>query len=64
MNAWFLIHYPFIFAMYSYRPQPHILLFRRPLGTDPQTGRVDPERKRQALLEYKNQFGLKQDWQE
>ena len=43
------------------RPEPHILLFRRPLGTDPQTGRVDPELKRLALQEYKNQFGLKQN---
>ena len=23
------------------RPEPHILLFRRPLGTDPRTGKVD-----------------------
>lgn len=23
-----------------HRPEPHILLFRRPLGTDPRTGRV------------------------
>uniref|UniRef100_A0A7S3VGP8 Cyclin-dependent kinases regulatory subunit n=1 Tax=Chaetoceros debilis TaxID=122233 RepID=A0A7S3VGP8_9STRA len=44
-----------------HRPEPHILLFRRPLGTDPQTGRVDPELKRQALEEYKTQFGLKQN---
>merc|ERR1711970_880721 len=25
-----------------HRPEPHILLFRRPLGTDPRTGKVDP----------------------
>lgn len=42
-----------------HRPEPHILLFRRPLGTDPQSGRVDPELERQARDEYKNQFGLK-----
>lgn len=42
-----------------HRPEPHILLFRRPLGTDPQTGAVDPELKRMALEEYKGQFGLK-----
>jgi hypothetical protein len=42
------------------RPEPHILLFRRPLGTDPQTGRVDPELLRQAKEEYANQFGLLQ----
>ncbi|KAL3780016.1 hypothetical protein ACHAW5_003013 [Stephanodiscus triporus] len=42
-----------------HRPEPHILLFRRPLGTDPQTGEVDPELKRIALEEYKGQFGLR-----
>ena len=42
-----------------HRPEPHILLFRRPLGTDPQTGGVDPELKRMALEEYKGQFGLR-----
>lgn len=41
-----------------HRPEPHILLFRRPLGTDPQSGRVDPELLAQARDEYKNQFGL------
>lgn len=39
-------------------PEPHILLFRRPLGTDPQSGRVDPELVRAAREEYKDQFGL------
>ncbi|CAG9323817.1 unnamed protein product [Blepharisma stoltei] len=43
-----------------YSPEPHILLFRRLLGTDPRTGLVDPalrenfrreaEQKRRALL--------------
>ena len=42
-----------------HRPEPHILLFRRPLGTDPQTGKVDQELKRVALEEYKGQFGLR-----
>ena len=42
-----------------HRPEPHILLFRRPLGTDPQTGAIDPELKRMALEEYKGQFGLR-----
>eukprot|EP00985_Skeletonema_marinoi_P021556 scaffold13271_cov157-Skeletonema_marinoi.AAC.2 len=42
-----------------HRPEPHILLFRRPLGTDPQTGAIDPELKRLALEEYKGQFGLR-----
>lgn len=45
--------------MFRRRPEPHILLFRRPLGTDPQTGRIDPELRREALKEYENQFGLK-----
>jgi len=41
-----------------HRPEPHILLFRRALGTDPQTGRIDPELMCQAREEYKNQFGI------
>ena len=40
-----------------HRPEPHILLFRRPLGTDPATGRVDNELRRQALEKYKEEFG-------
>ena len=46
----------YIFSINS--PEPHILLFRRPLGTDPQSGRVDPELVRAAREEYKDQFGL------
>jgi hypothetical protein len=41
----------------SYSPEPHILLFRRPLGTDPQSGRVDPELERKAREEYRAQYG-------
>eukprot|EP00462_Mataza_sp_D1_P019176 CAMPEP_0175139566 /NCGR_PEP_ID=MMETSP0087-20121206/10976_1 /TAXON_ID=136419 /ORGANISM="Unknown Unknown, Strain D1" /LENGTH=87 /DNA_ID=CAMNT_0016422595 /DNA_START=39 /DNA_END=299 /DNA_ORIENTATION=+ len=26
-----------------HKPEPHILLFRRPLGTDPRTGKVSKE---------------------
>lgn len=26
-----------------HKPEPHILLFRRPLGTDPNTGEAPPE---------------------
>lgn len=37
-------------------PEPHILLFRRPLGTDPQSGRVDPDLERKARDEYRNQY--------
>ena len=40
----------------TFRPEPHILLFRRPLGTDPQSGRVDPELERKAREEYRSQF--------
>lgn len=36
----------------SKRPEPHILLFRRPLGTNPVTGRVDPELEREAKEKY------------
>lgn len=49
-----LIKYFFPF----YSPEPHILLFRRPLGTDPQSGRVDPELERKAREEYCGQFGI------
>ncbi len=26
-----------------HKPEPHILLFRRPLGTDPKTGKLNPD---------------------
>jgi cyclin-dependent kinase regulatory subunit CKS1 len=42
----------------AHSPEPHILLFRRPLGTDPQTGQVDPELLQLALEDYKDQPGL------
>ena len=41
-----------------HKPEPHILLFRRALGTDPQTGKVNPELERQAREEYQHQFGI------
>ena len=44
---------------FSDRPEPHILLFRRPLGTDPQSGAVVPELLAAAREEYKHQFGLR-----
>jgi cyclin-dependent kinase regulatory subunit CKS1 len=38
---------------YAYhRPEPHILLFRRPLGTDPVSGDVDAELEREAKETY------------
>ena len=45
-----------LFLSIIYRPEPHILLFRRPLGTDPQSGRVDPEMERKAREEYRAQY--------
>ena len=47
------------FFSFSDRPEPHILLFRRPLGTDPQSGAVVPELLAAAREEYKHQFGLR-----
>jgi len=38
------------------RPEPHILLFRRPLGTDPTTGRVNPDLEKQAKDKYAKDF--------
>ncbi|TFJ80378.1 hypothetical protein NSK_008285 [Nannochloropsis salina CCMP1776] len=35
-----------------HRPEPHILLFRRPLGTDPVTGKVNAELEREAKEKY------------
>ncbi|CAD7932317.1 unnamed protein product [Amoebophrya sp. A120] len=32
-----------------HRPEPHILLFRRPLGTNPLTGMVDPPEMQQQM---------------
>jgi cyclin-dependent kinase regulatory subunit CKS1 len=34
-----------------YAPEPHILLFRRPLGTDPRTGKVKARKTKQAAEE-------------
>ena len=41
-----------------HRPEPHILLFRRALGTDPTTGKVNPALREQAVQEYRREFGL------
>jgi len=43
-----------------HRPEPHILLFRRPLGTDPLTGEVDPELEREAKEQYSQQLVINQ----
>ena len=48
-------------AHYAYhRPEPNILLFRRPLGTDPQTGDVNPELERQAKDDYQREVAVHQ----
>ena len=39
-----------------HRPEPHILLFRRPLGTDPTTGKIDPEMERKAKERYNREY--------
>jgi len=40
-----------------HKPEPHILLFRRPVGTDPTTGEVDPELAREEREQYESEFG-------
>jgi cyclin-dependent kinase regulatory subunit CKS1 len=34
-----------------HKPEPHILLFKRPLGTNPQTGKVDKLLRKKITLE-------------
>jgi cyclin-dependent kinase regulatory subunit CKS1 len=41
-----------------HRPEPHILLFRRPLGTDPVTGEIDPELQREAKQQYEMELAM------
>ena len=43
-----------------HRPEPHILLFRRPLGTDPVTGKVDANLEREAKEAYAQSLAEKQ----
>eukprot|EP00613_Pedinella_sp_CCMP2098_P009968 CAMPEP_0171659390 /NCGR_PEP_ID=MMETSP0990-20121206/43570_1 /TAXON_ID=483369 /ORGANISM="non described non described, Strain CCMP2098" /LENGTH=103 /DNA_ID=CAMNT_0012240889 /DNA_START=52 /DNA_END=363 /DNA_ORIENTATION=- len=43
-----------------HRPEPHILLFRRPLGTDPLTGKVDPELEVQEKGTYERNLAINQ----
>lgn len=40
------------------RPEPNILLFRRPLGTNGQTGKVDPELAERQRRQFRKQYGL------
>jgi cyclin-dependent kinase regulatory subunit CKS1 len=34
-----------------HRPEPHILLFRRPIGTDPRTGKVPELHKKKTAVD-------------
>lgn len=43
------------------RPEPHILLFKRPLGTDPVSGKVDPTLEREAKKAYQQELATKMD---
>ena len=43
-----------------HRPEPHILLFRRPLGTDPLTGDVDVDLEREAKESYQRELSANQ----
>lgn len=35
-----------------HQPEPHILLFRRPHGTDPNTGQIDQEEAKKTVEKY------------
>ena len=40
-------------------PEPHILLFRRRLGTNPTTGKVDKKLEAQAKERFRKEYGAK-----
>ncbi|CBK20688.2 uncharacterized protein [Blastocystis hominis] len=42
----------------THKPDPNILLFRRPLGTDGTTGLVNPELAEMQKKQFRKQFGL------
>lgn len=44
-----------------HRPEPHVLLFRRPLGTDPVSGKVNEEAARAARAKYLKEFGVEEN---
>ncbi|CBJ27816.1 conserved unknown protein [Ectocarpus siliculosus] len=44
-----------------HRPEPHILLFKRPLGTDPVSGKVDPVLEQEAKKAYQQELADKMD---
>lgn len=37
-----------------HNPEPHILLFKRPHGTNPMTGEVDPKLAEEQVKKYHN----------
>ncbi|CCI42380.1 hypothetical protein ABG067_006169 [Albugo candida] len=41
-----------------HKPEPHILLFRRPLGTDPTTGRVNVVLEKEAKEKYAKEIAM------
>ncbi|GBG30973.1 Cyclin-dependent kinases regulatory subunit [Hondaea fermentalgiana] len=40
-----------------HKPEQHILLFRRPIGTDPSTGLVNPALAKEEREAYEREFG-------
>lgn len=44
----------------SRRPELHILLFRRALGTDPVTGKIDPVAAEAAKQAYLREYGAEE----
>jgi hypothetical protein len=43
-----------------FRPEQHILLFRRALGTDPVSGKIDPVAAEAARVAYLREYGLEE----
>ena len=46
------------YSLQIHKPEPHILLFKRPLGTDPTTGKVNAEAARAARARYMRDYGI------
>jgi cyclin-dependent kinase regulatory subunit CKS1 len=44
-----------------FRPEPNILLMRRPLGTNPTTGQVDDSLKNQAERRFEQEYGMEEN---
>mmetsp|Transcript_20295 Transcript_20295/g.29991 ORF Transcript_20295/g.29991 Transcript_20295/m.29991 type:complete len:114 (-) Transcript_20295:63-404(-) len=42
-----------------HKPEPHVLLFRRPLGTDPSTGNVNEKLRKAEIEKYKKELKAK-----